>query len=378
MNLSFLIRRSKTLFALVCAALMGCDDADNPEPDATETVYQEESDWTGQPSYAILESDTGVFLVLNDRLLHVAKDTRAVTQVAQASRIHDALSQDETYVYFASQLKQRSDVFASPPKSDPQQPDGHLYRALKRAPFTVEELTAVNVLAGGITLHGGKLFVCESEGTDGAGDLLELSLAGTRVARRWPFRPREYCRGVVADDTSFTMVVDRTHRLRSGGDSRNGEETFLALASGARPGEPWDPQLGPRTLGLTKEWHVDAFFRRGDELVLATGSRATVYTGDGLEKQTIAGPAGTLLSTAIPGGWAWSKNARGTFGGGQFCNGGRLYGGATADAARELTQGVCFPRALGAGESLWLLDTMPLVSTPTERFSLKRLPLPKL
>jgi hypothetical protein len=55
--------------ALAATTVLGCDDHVEPEPDATETVYQEESTWSWQTNYTLLESDAGVFMVLNDRLL---------------------------------------------------------------------------------------------------------------------------------------------------------------------------------------------------------------------------------------------------------------------------------------------------------------------
>lgn len=372
------------LILLSAASMSGCVHREQTEiteetleVDNSVIVHEEVVDDTGPESHAIAEVAGGVLVVLGGRLVYVSDDGKRVVKVAEASRIHDSLTADDTYVYFATQLADRASFLSPARKQRPEDADGRVYRVRKSAPFEPEEVTPVNILTGRLEVSGGRLFVCESEGADGASALLEVPLDAPALAVRWAFRPREYCLGVIADDASLTMLVDRSHR--AGLDAGTADaEPRLVLASAPRKGRPWDPQLGPKTVTMTEESNVSAFFPRGDELVIQVGARVSTYARNGKLQTTTSAPSGVLLAIPIRGGWVWAKSPESAGNAGGTCRGGRLYAGQAAEGWHELTQSVCTPKAMLAGSAaLWLLEASRIrTGANTRRYRLKRLPLP--
>ncbi len=380
----FLSSNIRSISLLASALLTACVHRDFTEvtEDVAEVdnavmVHEEVVDDTGPESHAIAEVAGGVLVVLGGRLLYVSDDGKRVVEVAKASRIHDSLAADDDYVYFATQRADRASFLAPARKERPEDPDGHLYRLRRSAPFEPQEVAPVNIITGRLEVNGGHLFACESEGADGASALLEVPLDAPAATARWGFRPREYCVGVIADASSLVMLIDSAHRVERDGGSPDADAR-LVLAMAPRKERPWDPQLGPKPLAVTDELNISAFFPQGNDVTVQVGARTTTYSRSGQERSSTRAPSDVSFAIPIRGGWVWAKAPESTRNAGGTCRGGRLYVGATEDRWREITQNVCAPKSmLAASTALWFLEATELRSgANTRRYRLKRYPLP--
>ncbi len=365
---------SRTRFRdLLALALLACS-SDESETDSAQTVYELEEPRAGPRSiagFALVEVDEGVMMVVGRRVVHVAKGTHAATTIHEAARVHSALGIDDKFVYFATQRPDRLHYATFTKLPDDGEPDGYMYRVQRRAPFTAEKLAPVGILTGHIEVKSGRIHVCSSHGINDSGSILELATASPRsAAERVIVGYNQFCQSVVADEDRLYFTVDQTYGPKRPSAAGLVLETMT-------PG-----RATPQELLVTEVKGIHDLLIRKGELVLLSGTDALFVSKEGKVRETMRAGTLGLLAPLGEAGWVWSKDSNQSAELGRVCQQGRLYAGATTSAGRELTQNVCYVRAITAGAAgLWFLEYADIIEVGgpgSLRYRLKLLPSPQL
>lgn len=372
------------LLLLAGALTAGCDDGvDDPEPDSSVIVLERQlaRDAVMEASFAVAEVDGAAWAALGTEIVRIAEPQRS-DSIAVAERVHGSIVSDDRYVYYATQSK-RVGVDAHTPTSETRHDDGQLFRARRDGTGTPEKIFDVGILVGAFALQGGHLYVCESAGLNTSGSLVDITLGEDPSAKRVSFRMNEYCEGVVADDSNVFLAMNASYKaLVYGGDDPKivsfPKTIELARVTRSALGDdfPWMPDDGPERFATTTlSPGIHAMHLTEEGIVLGRWSQSIRVSLDGVET---ALPAAAPLSLSIPDQSAWLDATAGTQTNmkDDTCHGGRLYR-RDGDRTTELTQAVCEPEAMAAGEALWLVESADLYDAgmvnPRTRIRVKRI-----
>lgn len=375
------IRLPTSLFLLGFLSTAACGPQ-SEEPDNARTLYEVELPAAGSPeevdvaaSIATLEVEGGVMFILGKSLFYLAVGAQTPVVVASAPRLHDSLTTDGAYVYFATQLPNRTRFDSTAEKANPLEPDGQLYRVRVAPPFAPEAISPVSILVGRIDIQNGHLFACESNGLNSEGALLDVPLDKTGATEHRRLRTLEYCRGVVADANNIYMLIDRSSRTEVvDGPPRqfkSGEQSLVLSVANRADAVPWRQQSGPTIVSVLPDTTLDAMYLNDGRISIVKDANAKVYTTTGTASGSFdGGRVGTVVPVGS-GQWIWSKNSVSSAANGKICEGGRLYYGAQSDKANELTQNVCAARGLSVGTRNVLFIDEASLQGPTDRRSFR-------